>query len=410
MKIAGIIAEYNPFHTGHAYQIARTKEAVGEKCAIVAVMSGNWVQGGRCAVLDKWTRTRLALLGGVDLVLELPTVWALSSAESFAQGATALLETTGIIDVLSFGSECGDANKLRQIAACLDSPVYHAGLHRFAEEGMPFAAARQEVVRGLLGNELSALLSTPNNNLGVEYLRALSALKSSIQPITILREGAPHDSLLEDSSAAAFRSATQLRIHLEHGNWDTLSPYLPQGGLAVLKENWNGFPSLAQTERGLLAKLRTWTAEDWANLPDSGAAEGLTQRLERAGHFCRSLEEFFTLAKSKRWTHARLRRLLTWAYLGLSQADRPNFPPYLRVLGFNLQGQLLLKEMKRRAALPILTKPAHAHQLDETGRRLFEREAQCTDLYDLCLDRIPIPGREWTTGPVRMQQSRTSLP
>ena len=257
MKIAGIIAEYNPFHTGHAYQIARTRAALGEDCAVLAVMSGNWVQGGRPAVLDKWTRTRLALLGGADLVLELPTVWAASSAESFARGAAGLLEASGAADVLSFGSECGEAGRLQQLAACLDSPSYETEIRRLADSGRPFAAARQQAVQNLLGEALSGLLSAPNNNLGVEYIRALNALKSAISPMTVRREGARHDALLaEDASpltvgAASgrpqvetkldrrpetapgpkFLSATQLRLFLEREDWAALKPYLPEGGV-----------------------------------------------------------------------------------------------------------------------------------------------------------------------------------
>ena len=151
MQVVGIVAEYNPFHTGHAYQIARTRAELGEDAPVVAVMSGCWVQGGRCAAADKWTRSRLALTGGVDLVLELPTVWAVSSAETFARGAVGILAAAGVVDVLSFGSECGAADRLRQVAACLNSPVYESGVRRFVDEGMHFAAARQEVVRGSWG-------------------------------------------------------------------------------------------------------------------------------------------------------------------------------------------------------------------------------------------------------------------
>ena len=143
------------------------------------------------------------------------------------------------------------------------------------------------------------------------------------------------------------------------------------------------------------------TAGDWAELPDSGAGEGLPPRLERAGRQCRSLEEFFALAKPRHWTNARLRRLVVWAYLGLIQADRPDRPPYLRVLGFNRRGQELLREMKQKAALPILTKPARVRELGEGSRRLFELEARCTDLYGLCLEEIPPAGLEWTQSPVR---------
>lgn len=402
MQVIGIVAEYNPFHTGHAYQIARTRQALEEDCAVVAVMSGNWVQGGRPAVLDKWTRARLALLGGVDLVLELPTVWAVSSAETFARGAGTILERSGVVDVLSFGSEYGDVEKLRRLAASLNTTEYEESLRRFVGEGMPFAAARQAAADSLLGEELSLLLPQPNNNLGVEYLRTLDSLNSKIQPMTVRREGAPHDSLLEGADRPRHLSATQLRAYLERGDWPALEPYLPKGGVEVLKEGWNGFPSLQRMERGILAKLRTITAEDWAKLPDSGAGEGLPPRLERAGKQCRSLEEFVVLAKPKHWTQARMRRLLVWAYLGLTQAERPGQPAYLRVLGFNTRGQEVLRQMKERSSLPILTKPAHARRQLEGDLRLFELEARCTDLYDLCLETVPGPGREWTTGPVRM--------
>ena len=402
MKIAGIIAEYNPFHTGHAYQIACTREQLGADCAIVAVMSGHWVQGGRPAVLDKWTRAKLALLGGVDLILELPTVWAVSSAESFAKGAVALLAGTGVIDVLSFGSECGEVDKLRRIASFLNGPVYQAGLRRFIGEGMPFAAARQEVVREFLGPEYAAVLDTPNNNLGVEYLRALEQDGWAMGAITVRREGAPHDSLLEGDARPAFLSATQLRTFLARDDWAAAEPYLPHNGLGVLRENWNGVPTLERVERGLLARLRTMTAEDWSALPDSGAAEGLPPRLERAGKQCRSLEEFLSLAKPKHWTNARMRRLLVWAWLGLTQADCPDTPPYLRVLGFHERGRAVLKAMKGQSQFPILTKSAHAHKLNEPGKALFDLESRCTDLYDLCLEQLPIPHREWTTGPVRL--------
>ena len=275
MAVAGIVAEYNPFHTGHAYQIARTRAVLGEDCAVVAVMSGNWVQGGRPAVTDKWTRTKLALLGGVDLVLELPTVWAVSSAESFARGAVALLALTQVVDVISFGSECGEVDKLQRIALCLNSPVYEAGLRRFVGEGMPFAAARQGAVCGLLGQELAGLLSSPNNNLGVEYLRVLDSLDSGMRPMTVRREGAPHDSLIGEGERPNLLSATQLRSFLEREDWAEAEPYLLKRGLEVLQSVWKGFPSLKRAKRAILARLRVMTAGDWAELPDSGAGGGL---------------------------------------------------------------------------------------------------------------------------------------
>lgn len=395
MNIAGITAEYNPFHTGHAYQISALKAQLGPDTSVVAVMSGSWVQQGRPAVTDKWTRARMALNGGADLILELPTVWAAASAESFARGAVELLCRCGVIDTLCFGSETGELAPLLAAAECLDSPDYPEQLRKALEGGASFAAARQAAVEALIGPS-GAALASPNNNLGVEYLRALRSLHSNIKPVTIRREGAAHNSL--DRTGEGFRSATQLRQHLARGEWEAVRPYVPAGNLDILQSAPLADPRLG--ERAVLACLRKMTAEDWARLPDAGAGEGLPQRLERAGRQCQSLDDFFTLAKTRRYAMARLRRMALWAFLGLTAADIPDEPPYLRVLGFNARGREVLKQMKTTAQLPILTKPAHARELDGPGRRLFELEAQCTDLYGLFLPQLPPPGQEWTRGPI----------
>ena len=413
MGAIGIVAEYNPFHTGHALQLARTRELLGADLPAVAVMSGCWVQQADCAVADKWTRARLALMGGVDLVLELPTVWAVSSAESFARGAVSILNAAGVVEYLSFGSESGDMEQLRQVAACLDRGEYPALLKEQLDRGLSFPAARQRAAEQLLGTD-AAVLSRPNNTLGIEYLRALHALGSPIRPVTVKREGAGHNEaavfsgqMSQEEADQLFwqhnttLSATAIRGYLTEGEWERMAPYLPQGGLELLRESAPELPVLARLERAILARVRTMSAEDWGRLPDAGAAEGLPNRLERAGRTCTSMAEFFDLAKTKRYTHSRLRRLVLWAFLGLTAADVPGAPPYLRVLGFSARGQELLKEMKKQAALPILTKPAQAKDLPEPGRRLFQLESRCTDLYDLCRAAPRPAGEEWTRSPVR---------
>ena len=413
MGAIGIVAEYNPFHTGHALQLARTRELLGADLPAVAVMSGSWVQQADCAVADKWTRARLALMGGVDLVLELPTVWAVSSAESFARGAVSILNAAGVVEYLSFGSESGDMEQLRQVAACLDRGEYPALLKEQLDRGLSFPAARQRAAEQLLGTD-AAVLSRPNNTLGIEYLRALHALGSPIRPVTVKREGAGHNEaavfsgqMSQEEADQLFwqhnttLSATAIRGYLTEGEWERMAPYLPQGGLELLRESAPELPVLARLERAILARVRTMSAEDWGRLPDAGAAEGLPNRLERAGRTCTSMAEFFDLAKTKRYTHSRLRRLVLWAFLGLTAADVPGAPPYLRVLGFSARGQELLKEMKKQAALPILTKPAQAKDLPEPGRRLFQLESRCTDLYDLCRAAPRPAGEEWTRSPVR---------
>ena len=385
MTAVGIVAEYNPFHLGHAWHIAETRRLLGADRPAVCVMSGHWVQGADCAVADKWTRAALALAGGADLVLELPTPWAMASAEAFARGAVSILAATGVVDTLSFGSEQGSADELRQAAEALDAPGYPARLRGALDQGLSFPAARQQAAG-------CPCLSAPNNNLGVEYLRALRHLNSSMAVVTVPRRGAEHNG---SKTVDGFASATQIRRLLRAGRYGEAAPLVPAGTPERLGE----ISSLSHVERAVLARLRTMDASDWAALPDSGAAEGLPDRLVRAARQARSLEEFHSLAKTKRYTHARLRRLALSAFLGLT-TDRPALPPYVRVLGLNGRGQGLLREMKAACALPILTKPAQARALAGPARRLFEAEARYTDLYGLCFPTPRPCGLEWTTSPI----------
>ena len=399
MRAAGIIVEYDPVHSGHARQIALTRQALGGDCGVVCCMSGNFVQSGLPAMSDKWTRARGALLAGADLVIELPSLWAVSSAETFAFGGVYLLNAAGVVTDLCFGSESGELMALQAVADCLDSETYAAGLRRFLDEGMPFAACRQAAVTGLLGRETGALLENPNNNLGIEYLRALRRLNSPIAPMTVRREGAGYHETAAPETIP-FVSATQIRRWLSVGAWDAAKPYLVPGEAEILQSAGLVLPgALSGAERAFLARLRTMTAADWAALPDSGAEEGLPERMARAGRDACSLDEFYDLAKTKRYPHARLRRLTLWAFLGLGASDRPAAPPYLRVLAFNGRGREILRSMKTTAAAPILTKPAHVRALDAECRRVFELEARCTDLYGLCQPQAAPGGREWREGP-----------
>ena len=373
MDVVGIVAEYNPFHPGHAFHIAETRRRLGD-CAVIAVMSGNFVQRGECAVLDKWVRARSALEGGVDLVLELPTVFAASSAERFAQNAVLLLEAAGVVTYLSFGSECGDVDKLQRVAACLDGPRYPDELRRFLDRGLPFAACRQAAVGSLLRPELAGLLGGPNNNLGIEYIRALNVMKSGIQPITVPRAGAGHDG----GDDPDYPSASFVREQILSGALETENP-----------------ACLAYGERWILSALRGMGEGAFAALPDCG--EGLSHRLYRAARQGRTLNEIYALAKTKRYAHSRIRRAVLWGALGLTEADRPDCPPYIRILGAAGRGREILREMKAKARLPVITKPAHGR-----GVPLLELEARCTDLYQLCR-REPGPcGLEWTSNPVML--------
>lgn len=394
MRTIGVVAEYNPFHSGHGAHLQAIRRDFGEGCAVVCAMSGNWVQRGEAALADKWTRARLALEQGADLVLELPTLWAVSSAETFARGGVGLLAATGVVDTLSFGSEAGELPPLQQAADCLDSPQWREELRRGMDQGLSFPVARQQAATALLGAGADCLRS-PNNNLGVEYLRAIRALGAPLRPHTVPRVGAGHD---QGEAGDTHVSASYLREKLLGGTED-LSPYLSPAQAACLRADP---ASLAFCTQGVLARLRTMGEADFAQLPDSG--EGLSYRLYHAVQSATTLEELYAGVKSKRYPLARVRRLVLWAFLGLRKEDRPASLPYLRVLGFGPRGQLLLRQMKSAAALPVVVKPAHVKKLPEEAQRVFQREAQCTALYDLCRREFgKVPGKqEYTENPVRV--------
>lgn len=381
MEVAGIVTEYNPFHRGHAYQIEETRRRLGSEARIVCVMSGNWVQRADCAVTDKWSRAAMALAGGADLVLELPTPWAISSAEGFARGAVEILSATGVVKTLSFGSESGRLEDLRAAAACLESEDYRSALKAALSDGIPFASARQKAAEACIG-PAAECLRRPNDNLAVEYLRTLP---DGLGAIAIPRAGVGHD----QPPAGGYASASWIRARLRAG----------EPAEEFLAGPWRGeIADFAYVERAAIAQLRRMPLHELEAVPDSG--EGLAARVLAAAKAGRTLEEIFTLAKTKRYAHARIRRMALWAFLGLTAADRPEHVPYLRVLGFRPQGRVLLKRMYQSASRPILVKTAHVRGLSSEAQALFGLEARCTDLFALCFPEVKPGGMEWTTGPV----------
>lgn len=389
MRAIGIVAEYDPFHTGHAYHIAQTRRRLGEDLPVVCALSGHWVQRGECAVTDKWTRTAIALRGGVDLVLELPLPWAISSAEGFARGGVGILKATGVVDLLSFGSESGKLEELRALAEGMEKETYLEALRRELDKGNSFAQARQNAATEILG-ERGTLLQGANDSLGVEYLRAAGP---DMQAMVIKRQGISHDSY---SPGTDFASASYIRKRLRCG--ESGLPWLEQEAQAMLRRS--GIAEMKRIERAMLACLRRMDREGFAGLPDSGREEGLPDRLAAAAREAASMEEFYRLAKTKRYAHARLRRLALRAFLGLTQERCPHRLRYLRVLGMTKRGGALLREMKVHAALPVLTKAAHIRSLDAEAQALFALECRGTDLFSLCLPQIRPCGLDYTTSPV----------
>lgn len=399
MQIAGIISEYNPLHSGHIRLMERVREQLGRDTAILCVMSGNFVQRGDFALLRKHARAEAAVGGGADLVLELPLPWAVSSAETFADGGVRMLMETGLVTHLAFGSECGDPDALMRLAAGLNDSDFSALLRRELETGVSFAAARQAAVGKLLGKADAKLLETPNNILGVEYCKSLLRHGCAMRPLTILREGTGHDGALTEGMTP---SASALRALLREGRREEALELLPPAMAEIYRreERVGRAPVFgAACERAMLARLRSMTEAEFAAL-DEGR-EGLCNRLYAATRTAATLPELLQTAKTKRYAHARLRRMVLWAYLGLTPADLPVRPPYLRVLAANETGRALLARIKKTSDLPLLTKPADVRTLSPEARRLFEREVRATDLYTLAYPNLSaaIGGGEWTEGP-----------
>lgn len=398
-KCVGIVAEFDPFHLGHQWLIGEVKQRLPH-LGVVCVMSGHFTQRGTAASLDKHARAEMALRGGADLVLELPVLWSASSAETFARGGVQCLLDTGVVEFVAFGSEDGDFKRLGPVAEALDSPQFQHLLKEGLQEGLSYAAARQQAIEQLLGDKADCL-ATANNNLGVEYLRALNYWrKPEVKAATFRRQGAGHDSGETDSPMV---SASLLRRWMAQEDWNALEQSLPEESWKVLRERiqrGEGPASLERCQLAVLARLRSMTQEDCRQLPDW--EEGLAKRIRNAAQESVTLAEFYDKAKTRRYPEARIRRMALWAFLNLKASDRPDRVPYLRVLGCSERGRAILKAMKKRSDLPILTKPGQIRKLDETAKRVFELECRATDLWRLCLPETGcrMGNQEWLRGPV----------
>lgn len=383
MKIAAIIAEYNPFHNGHKYHIEKTRADYGAT-HIAAIMSGSFCQRGDCACAPKADRVRMALEGGADLVLELPVPWALSGAEKFAMGGAYIANALGCVDLLSFGSECGDIEKIKKVSRALCDERFSQELKQRDIKGSSFAAARQQAVATIVGDELAALLESPNDNLGAEYIKALYLLNSKTEPVCVQRIGEHHG----EASASHIR----LLLDSEDGLGACIK-YLPPSSVRILSEciaRGVTPASMKNCERAVLYRCRSMSSEDFAALPD--VSGGLEYRLFTCSRNAQSLMHYAELVKNKSVSHARIRRAICNAFLGISSQDCSAAPPYIRVLGFNARGREILAAAK--PALPIISRHSDIKELDAFGARIFELEQSVTDIFGLCTPKIVEKGAD----------------
>lgn len=400
MRIAGIVAEYNPFHNGHAYLIDKTKELRGgcEATHLVAVMSGSFVQRGEPAILSKFDRAKSALAGGVDLVIELPAPWCLSSAEGFAFGAVSLLSSLGCVDAISFGTESGDLSTLEKAVTLMETPRYSSLLKYYMGLGSSFPESQQKALAEIAGKAFADLLDTPNNTLAVEYLKALHRLNSTITPFTVKRYGAAHDNMMPLGDTA---SASYLRSLFCSDRLINALPYMPAGCATVVSyAAQNGrLPATAENlERAVLAKLRTLTLEEICNLP--GISEGLENRFYKAIGQAASLTDLESLIKTKRYPLTRVRRLIWSAFLGIPAGYANKTPPYLRVLASNEKGKEIVAAAKN-ASLPWVYRASQVQKLNEEAQTVWNLECKATNLHQLAFP-TPLPcGMDYTSGVIR---------
>lgn len=385
LKISAVICEFNPLHMGHKLLLDQMK-AISD--GIVCVMSGNFVQRGEPAILDKWARTRLALQNGADLIVELPLPWACSGAEHFAAGGVALAEALRC-DLLVFGSEVPDVSRMDAAAEALLSPKFSESFSEVPDKGLSFAQRREAALHSMLGETASSLLQKPNCILGIEYLKAIRRQNAALTPIAIPREGAGHDRAAENQE---YRSAGELRHLLCTGG--KLAGLVPENVCVTLEQLLSSGhcpASLSWLERSILCKLRTMKPEDFSALPD--LSEGLENRLHTAAREARSLEELYSLVKSKRYSHARIRRLVMSAFLEIP-SGLPELPLYLRILGMTETGARILKDAT--PTLPVAVRPVDFERLGGSFANLFRLEARADDLYALAFP-TPFPcGRDYT--------------
>lgn len=396
MRVAGIICEYNPLHRGHAWMLQQVRRQGAE--AIVCAMSGNFVQRGEAAVVNKFARAEMAVRCGADLVLELPTPWAAATAELFARGGVELLAKTGLVTDLAFGSEWGDSAALQQLASVLDSEEYEENLRSFLRSGDSFAVCRQKAAAALVGEETAALLARPNNNLGIEYCRAAAKRGANWNILTVPRTGAEHDGATVDGIA----SASHIRALLHAGQTEEALALMPPPAAEVLRRELAAGRApahLQHCERAVLGKLRAMSEADFA--PYDGGGEGLYRRLYQAVRTQTSVEAIPDEAKTKRYSHARLRRMLLAAWLEMK--EMPDHVPYLRVLAANDTGRRLLRQMRDNGA-PVLTKAADVSQLGAAAEELFRAEAARTDLYTLTYPQLAHSacGADWRATPIML--------
>lgn len=409
-KVVGIIAEYNPFHNGHSYHIQNTKAQTGADF-VVAVMTGNFTQRGNTSVINKWEKTKMALNGDADLVIELPTIYSISSAENFASGAVKILNELGIVDTISFGMEADDVSTLNNIANVLvnEPPEYRAILEHELGKGNSFPKARENALMMYLNDikRYANVIKGSNNILAIEYLKALKKQKSSLVPFGVKREKVYYNStkIIDE-----YASATGIRNLLLHNQLEEVRKVVPAKSYSILLNNLRQgtyvLDIIAYNDE-IIYKLRSMTVKQIANLPD--VSEGLEYLIKDVSNKTNNLIELINGIKSKRYTQTRIQRILLYALLGITKKDMEmskKITPYIRVLGCSEKGKMLLSQINSKAKVITSLKKYEVSNKNKRfciGKqkalnRMLEIDKLATDIYTLGYKKDSKAGLDYTKG------------
>lgn len=376
--LAGIVCEYNPFHKGHLYQLEKTKEAGAD--AVVCVMSGNFVQRGECAFADKWKRAEAAVRSGVDVVIDLPVPWAVSSGESFARGSVFLLRQFGV-RLLSFGCENEGRKELLTAAQVSDKQEVSALIKQRMSDGISYPSALYEAVYELYGKAVADVLALPNSTLAVEYIRQMQKY-GDMDFIAVKRKGAGHD---EAEEKDGFYPASALRdIMLLEDCRKKTYPYLSKDSAEILSCAFDekiAPCTMQQNERGVLSALRQLDKTELEKYVSD--ENGLASRIYEAAKTAKSLDELHSKSKSKNYTLSRVRREVLSAYLGVEKEISRLTPPYMRILAVSEKGLELLSSAKKNSAIPVVTKHSEMQNLDEFSEKIYKIQCSSTDKFSL---------------------------
>ena len=395
-KVVGIIAEYNPFHNGHLYHLLQAKD-LAQADYVVAVISGNFTQRGDTSIVDKWTKAYMAICGGCDLVLELPTVYSISSAENFASGAIKILDSLKIVDSIAFGAEASDLATLNNIANVLytEPRGYTNILTHELQKGISFPSARENAILMYLNDikRYANILNSPNNILAIEYLKALKTQKSNMNPIMVKRSKVYYN---DDRIVDDFASATAIRKLIKRREYEDLRKVVPRSTYKILSRqirDGNIVLGLENFEKEIIYTLRKMNIREIANLPD--VSEGLENLIKNSADNCNDMSKLIANIKSKRYTQTRIQRILLYALLGIDKKmmeDSKKVTPYVRVLGFTNKGKELISEInKRNPKINMITSvkkfiEKNNKPSNRTIMQMLQKDIFATDVYTLGFD------------------------